>query len=112
MDGKGRCMDNIFVERLWRSFKYEEVYLHAYGNVAAARAGIRAWLPFYNEERLHQSASATGRPGRSTNAMPVDMGTIGCAERLRFPRFPSKIGKRGNARLRPHAHRHDHQHKD
>ena len=51
MDGKGRCMDNVFIERLWRSLKYEEVYLHAYGNVAAAKAGIRAWLVFYNEER-------------------------------------------------------------
>ena len=55
MDGKGRCMDNIFVERLWRSLKYEEVYLHAYATVAAAKAGIGAWLDFYNEERQHQS---------------------------------------------------------
>ena len=55
MDGKGRCMDNIFVERLWRSLKYEEVYLHAYATVAEARAGIAAWLSFYNEERQHQS---------------------------------------------------------
>ena len=38
MDGKGRCMDNVFIERLWRSLKYEEVYLHAYGTVAAANA--------------------------------------------------------------------------
>jgi putative transposase len=55
MDGKGRCMDNIFVERLWRSLKYEEVYLNAYATVAAARTGIGAWLDFYNEERQHQS---------------------------------------------------------
>jgi putative transposase len=55
MDGKGRCMDNIFVERLWRSLKYEEVYLHAYATVAEAKAGIGAWLRFYNEERQHQS---------------------------------------------------------
>jgi putative transposase len=55
MDGKGRCMDNIFVERLWRSLKYENVYLHAYASVAEARAGIAAWLRFYNEERLHQA---------------------------------------------------------
>jgi putative transposase len=55
MDGKGRCMDNIFVERLWRSLKYEEVYLHAYATVAEANAGIGAWLDFYNEERQHQS---------------------------------------------------------
>jgi putative transposase len=55
MDGKGRCMDNIFVERLWRSLKYEDVYLHAYASVAEARTGIAAWLRFYNEERLHQA---------------------------------------------------------
>jgi putative transposase len=55
MDGKGRCMDNIFVERLWRSLKYENVYLHAYASVTEARAGIGAWLLFYNEERLHQA---------------------------------------------------------
>jgi putative transposase len=55
MDGKGRCMDNIFVERLWRSLKYEEVYLKAYASVAEAKAGIGAWLDFYNEERQHQS---------------------------------------------------------
>ena len=55
MDGKGRYMDNIFVERLWRSLKYEEVYLNAYASVAEAKAGIGAWLGFYNEERQHQS---------------------------------------------------------
>lgn len=55
MDGKGRCMDNIFVERLWRSLKYEEVYLNAYASVADAKAGIGSWLSFYNEERQHQS---------------------------------------------------------
>jgi putative transposase len=55
MDGKGRCMDNIFIERLWRSLKYEEVYLHAYASVASATTGIGGWLSFYNEERLHQS---------------------------------------------------------
>ncbi len=55
MDSKGRYMDNIFVERLWRSVKYEEVYLKAYQSVAEARSGIGAYLAFYNEQRLHQS---------------------------------------------------------
>lgn len=55
MDGKGRCIDNIFVERLWRSVKYEEVYLHAYDSVAEARAGIGRYLAFYNSERPHQA---------------------------------------------------------
>jgi putative transposase len=55
MDGKGRYLDNVFVERLWRSVKYEEVYLHAYENVAEARAGIGRYLGFYNDERPHQA---------------------------------------------------------
>ena len=55
MDGKGRYLDNIFIERLWRSLKYEEVFLKAYGSVAEARRGIGAWLAFYNGERPHQT---------------------------------------------------------
>jgi len=55
MDGKGRCLDNVFVERLWRSLKYEEVYLHAYGSVREARDGIGRYLAFYNDERAHQA---------------------------------------------------------
>jgi putative transposase len=55
MDGKGRCMDNVFIERLWRSLKYEEVYLNAYASVAEAKAGIGSWFGFYNQERQHQS---------------------------------------------------------
>lgn len=55
MDGKGRWLDNVFIERLWRSLKYEEVYLKAYENVAEARAGISGWIKYYNSERRHQS---------------------------------------------------------
>lgn len=55
MDGKGRCMDNVFVERLWRSVKYEEVYLKAYQSGIEARRGIGAYLALYNQERPHQA---------------------------------------------------------
>jgi len=55
MDGRGRCFDNIFIERLWRSLKYEEVYLREYASVPEARTGIGNWFQFYNQERLHQS---------------------------------------------------------
>ena len=55
MDGKGRWMDNVFIERLWRSLKYEEVYLHAYETVADAKAGIGSWISFYNLSRPHQA---------------------------------------------------------
>ena len=55
MDGKGRYMDNIFVERLWRTVKYEEVYLKAYSNGREAKAGLDAYFRFYNTERPHQA---------------------------------------------------------
>lgn len=55
MDGRGRCMDNIFVERLWRSVKYEEVYLKDYETVPEAVQGLGSYFIFYNRERLHQS---------------------------------------------------------
>jgi hypothetical protein len=99
MDGKGRCMDNLLVERRWRSLKYEEVYLHAYAAVAEAKAGMGAWISFDNDEHQHQSLGY--RTATSLRASPVDMWTIGFADRLRFPR---QLGKRRNARLRPHTH--------
>jgi putative transposase len=55
MDGRGRCMDNIFTERLWRTVKYEDVYLHEYGTIEEARSGLSEYFPFYNERRRHQS---------------------------------------------------------
>ena len=58
MDGKGAWRDNVFVERLWRSVKYEEVYLRAYDSVAAARASIGRYLDFYNRKRPHSSLGA------------------------------------------------------
>lgn len=59
MDGKGRWVDNVVVERLWRSVKYEEVYLKAYNTVSEARSGIRSYLEFYNSERKHQTLGMT-----------------------------------------------------
>ena len=55
MDGKGRWLDNVFIERVWRSLKYEEVYLKAYENVAEARVGIAKWIGYYNTQRRHQA---------------------------------------------------------
>ena len=55
MDGKGRWMDNVFIERLWRSLKYEDVYLKAYDSVPEAKENINRWFQFYNNERRHQS---------------------------------------------------------
>ena len=55
MDGRGRFLDNIFVERLWRTVKYENIFIHDYGTVAEAKSGLGKFFPFYNNERLHQS---------------------------------------------------------
>ncbi|WP_152054502.1 IS3 family transposase, partial [Tautonia marina] len=55
MDGRGRALDNVFIERLWRSLKYEEVYIKSYQNVKELEGGLEGWFAFYNHERPHQS---------------------------------------------------------
>ena len=55
MDGVGRCYDNIFIERLWRSLKYESVYIHDWQTVAEAVIGLARYLEFYNHQRPHQA---------------------------------------------------------
>jgi putative transposase len=57
MDGKGRCLDNVFVERLWRSVKYEEVYIWRHETVAELESGLERYFGYYNDERRHQSLS-------------------------------------------------------
>ena len=79
MDGRARWMDNVFIERLWRSLKHEEVYLKGYADAREARAGIGQWLTFYNELRPHQALGhampmAVWRAGMSDGAASaVDM---------------------------------------
>lgn len=75
MDGKGRCLDNIFCERLWRSLKYEEVYLKAYVTVAEAKTQISNWFNFYNDQRPHQALSYHTPREFFAAATPVDMWT-------------------------------------
>jgi putative transposase len=53
MDGRGRCIDNIFTERLWRTVKYENIYIKSYGNLEEARAGLTKYFDFYNNRRFH-----------------------------------------------------------
>lgn len=55
MDGKGRAIDNIFVERLWRTVKYEDIYLKAYPNGWELEQGLRSYFEFYNSQRFHQA---------------------------------------------------------
>jgi putative transposase len=71
MDGRGSWRDNVFVERLWRSVKYEEVYLHAYFSVAEARAGLGRYLSFYNGRRPHSSLDARTPDDAYFNHVPL-----------------------------------------
>jgi transposase InsO family protein len=76
MDGKGAWRDNVFVERLWKSVKYEEVYLHAYESVAEARHSIGRYLDFYDGRRPHSrqhGRAATGAVGVFRRDRHVDM---------------------------------------
>ena len=62
MDGKGRWMDNVFIERLWRSLKYECVYLHDFEEGRQARRHLASWLRYYNQERPHSSLGGDRTP--------------------------------------------------
>ncbi len=73
MDGRGRWMDNVFIERVWRSLKYEDVYLKGYVEGREAKAGIGAYVAFYNERRLrqalgHRAPMAVWRAGAARRA--------------------------------------------
>ena len=69
MDGKGRWMDNVFIERLWRSLKYECVYLHAFETGSEAKAGIGSWISYYNGARPHSALD--GRTPSEAYAMQI-----------------------------------------
>jgi putative transposase len=73
MDGKGRWRDNVFVERVWRSIKYEEVYLHAYQSVSEARQSIGRYIEFYNTVRPHSSLKARTPDQVYFNRLPEPM---------------------------------------
>jgi Transposase and inactivated derivatives len=70
MDGKGRYLDNIFIERLWRTLKYECVYLHAWEAGSQARAGVRNWMEFDNHRRPHKALG--GRPPAVVYSMQIE----------------------------------------
>ena len=67
MDGKGRCLDNVFVQRLWRTVKDEEVYLKSYGSLVEAHAQLETYFRFYHERRPHQAPDG-GPPGAAYRA--------------------------------------------
>jgi putative transposase len=75
MDGRGRWMDNVFIERLWRSIKYEDIYLHEYASVRLLEIGIGKWLESYNTWRPHETLDnrtprSVYRP-KATNKPPI-----------------------------------------
>jgi putative transposase len=70
MDGKGCWRDNVFVERLWRTIKYEEIYLHAYDTVSAAKANLARYLQFYNSRRPHSSLDGLPPDAAYFNLLP------------------------------------------
>ena len=101
MDGRGRWMDNVFIERLWRSVKYEDIYLKGYADGVEARAGIGLWIAFYNTRRPHQAlgdrtpmavwrAGTTGTlSAASVVAMPVVLPTdLDTGALSTYPRYP------------------------
>jgi len=73
MDGRGRCMDNIFIERLWRSLKYEAVYLHEMTDGFAAERVIGTWIDFYNTERPHSALDGATPTEAYSTGRPVDV---------------------------------------
>ena len=73
MDGRGRCLDNIFIERLWRSLKYEAVYLHEMTDGFAAERVIGEWIEFYNTERPHSALDGQTPAEAYSTGRPVDM---------------------------------------
>ncbi len=104
MDGRGRFMDNIFIERLWRSVKYEEVHLKAYADGREARAGIGQWMEFYNHRRPHQAMGnqrpmAVWRDGmataeRATEAVDMALRLDNANALPTYPQQPQKKQKK------------------
>lgn len=108
MDGKGRYLDNIFIERLWRSLKYEEIFTKAYASVVEARFGIGSWMRFYNNERKHQGLGyqtpaeiyeATLPCGYVHNARALHTSPQGPQQPGKDSVFEGKVIGRGTGRL-------------
>jgi putative transposase len=100
MDGRGRFYDNIFVERLWRTVKYEEVFLRDYADAVEARQGLTAYFRFYNELRPHQAldyrtpaqAYFAGHPARIREGSAASRTVAGTPVALRAPSVPATVG--------------------
>ena len=102
MDGRGRWMDNVFIERLWRSLKYEDIYLKGYADGVEAKAGIADWISFYNNRRPHQAlanrtpmavwrAGVTGCIDGKAVDMTLRLDSAGALPTCPQPRQPQKM---------------------
>ncbi len=91
MDGRGRFLDNIFIERLWRSLKYEAVYLHELGDGFVAGRVIGDWMNFYNNQRPHSSLGGETPAEAYAGARPVDKWTTGCAGLTTSPQAQQQL---------------------
>ena len=91
MDGRGRYLDNIFIERLWRSLKYEAVYLHEMTDGFVAERVIGDWIGFYNTERPHSSLGGQTPAEIYAGARPVDKWTTGCAGLTTSPQTQQQV---------------------
>ena len=98
MDGKGRVFDNIFVERLWRTVKVEEVYLRDYQTVAEARYGLGRYFEFYNNRRFHQ-ALGYRTPAEVYGVAPYGDVAVGTPVALRAPFVPTAVTDGGESIL-------------
>ena len=102
IDGRGRCYDNIFVERLWRTVKYEEVFLRDYADPVEARQGLKAYFRFYNEQRPHQALEYrtpaevyfAGHPDGKREGSAAARTVAGTPVALRAPSVPATVGSR------------------
>jgi transposase InsO family protein len=88
MDGRGRWMDDVFIERVWRSLKYEDVYLKGYADGREAKAGISDWIIFYNERRLSSGARLSRADGRLARRGAAH-GLWTCGQRQRVDHMPT-----------------------
>ena len=95
MDGKGRFLDNIFIERLWRSLKYEEVFIKVYGSAREARLGIGGWLAFYNDDRPHQALDYRTPRAVFEDAARNHVDNAPAA----LPRYPHDYGHNSNRKV-------------
>ena len=83
MDGKGRCLDNIFIEWFWRSLKHERAYLHAWETGSQATEGIGRWITFYDHQRPH--AAHGGQPPAALSTSTGLVAQSGCRPAFPFP---------------------------